>query len=157
MSTATGETAKMAYKSDQGRLARLAAFWSLAALVFYGCVSLRTTLSSAFGGVLSRPFFAGMEQIPVLGLKLNAALVITAIVLFVAWYFLYRWQQTPKVADLLIETENELRKVTWPTVAEAVNSSVVVIVCVLFLMGFLAGADWLLGRWTTLILTGGKG
>ena len=29
--------------------------------------------------------------------------------------------------------------------------------CVLFLMGFLAGADYLLGRWTTLILTGGKG
>ena len=81
MSTATGETAKMAYKSDQGRLARLLAFWSLAALVFYGCLSLRSTLSSAFGGKLAQPFFHGMEQIPVLGLKLNAALVITTIVL----------------------------------------------------------------------------
>jgi hypothetical protein len=117
MSTATGETANMAYKSDQGRLARLAAFWSLAALVFYGCVSLRQTLSAAFGGALSKPFLAGMKQIPVLGLTFNAALLI----------------------------------------AEAVNSSLVVIVCVLFLMGFLAGADYLLGRWTTLILTGGKG
>jgi preprotein translocase SecE subunit len=157
MSTATGETANMAYKSDQGRLARLAAFWSLAALVFYGCVSLRQTLSAAFEGALSRPFFAGMKQLPVLGLSLNAALLITAVVLFAAWFFLYRWQQTPKVADLLIETENELRKVTWPTISEAVNSSLVVIACVLFLMGFLAGADYLLGRWTTLILTGGKG
>jgi preprotein translocase SecE subunit len=147
----------MAYKSDQGRLARLAAFWSLAALVFYGCVSLRQTLSAAFGGALSKPFFAGMKQLPVLGLTLNAALSITAVVLFAGWFFLYRWQQTPKVADLLIETENELRKVTWPTIAEAVNSSLVVIACVLFLMGFLAGADYLLGRWTTLILTGGKG
>jgi preprotein translocase SecE subunit len=90
-------------------------------------------------------------------LTFNAALLITAVVLFAAWFFLYRWQQTPKVADLLIETENELRKVTWPTIAEAVNSSLVVIACVLFLMGFLAGADYLLGRWTTLILTGGKG
>ena len=157
MSTATGETANMAYKSDQGRLARLAAFWSLAALVFYGCVSLRQTLSAAFGGALSKPFLAGMKQIPVLGLTFNAALLITAVVLFAGWFLLYRWQQTPKIADLLIETENELRKVTWPTIAEAVNSSLVVIVCVLFLMGFLAGADYLLGRWTTLILTGGKG
>ncbi len=157
MSTATGETAKMAYKSDQGRLARLAAFWSLALLVYYGCVSLRQTLSSAFGGRLGQPLVAGMKQIPVLGLSFNAALLITAVVLFAGWFFLYRWQQTPKVADLLIETESELRKVTWPTIAEAVNSSLVVIACVLFLMGFLAGADYILGRWTTLILTGGKG
>ncbi len=157
MSTATGETAKMAYKSDQGRLARLLAFWSLAALVFYGCLSLRSTLSSAFGGKLAQPFFHGMEQIPVLGLKLNAALVITTIVLAAAWYYLYRWQQTPKIADLLIETESELRKVTWPTIPEAVNSSLVVIACVLFLMAFLAGADFVLGRWTTFLLTGGKG
>jgi preprotein translocase SecE subunit len=157
MNTATGETANMAYKSDQGRLARLIAFWSLAALVFYGCVSLRATLSSAFGGKLGQPLIAGMKQIPVLGLNFNAALLITAIVLGAAWYYLYRWQQTPKIADLLIETESELRKVTWPTIPEAVNSSLVVIACVLFLMAFLAGADFVLGRWTTMLLTGGKG
>jgi preprotein translocase SecE subunit len=157
MNTATGETTNMAYKSDQGRLARLIAFWSLAALVFYGCVSLRATLSSAFGGKLGAPLIAGMKQIPVLGLNFNAALLITGAVLGVAWYYLYRWQQTPKIADLLIETESELRKVTWPTVPEAVNSSLVVIACVLFLMAFLAGADFVLGRWTTMLLTGGKG
>ena len=88
MTTATGETAKMAYKSDQGRLARLIAFWSLAALVFYGCVSLLRTLSGAFGGKLAQPFFQGMKQIPVLGLNLNAALVITGLVLGAAWYYL---------------------------------------------------------------------
>ena len=147
----------MAYKPDQGRIARLVAYWSLAILVFYGCTSLHSELSSRFGGVLGRPFIASFTKIPVLGLKLNAALLITLVVLAAALYFLYRWQQTPKVADLLIETEAELRKVTWPTVPEAVNSSIVVIVCVIFLMAFLAGADWLLGRWTTLILTGGNG
>jgi preprotein translocase SecE subunit len=50
-----------------------------------------------------------------------------------------------------------MRKVTWPTFAEALNSSVVVIVCVVFLMAFLAGADWVLGQWTTRLLTGGRG
>jgi preprotein translocase SecE subunit len=147
----------MAYKIDQGRLTRLAAYWSSAALAFYGCVSLRQTLSTIFHGALANPLIPSMKQIPVLGLNLNAALLITAVVLVACWYLLYRWQQTPKIADLLIETEAELRKVTWPTVPEAINSSIIVIACVMFLMAFLAGADYVLGRWTTLILTGGKG
>ena len=150
-----GESAKKPYKSDQGRLTRLAAFWACAALLLYGCVSLYRTLSSAFGGSLAAPLASSMKRIPVLGVTLNVALLITLVVLAVAWYLLYRWQQTPKVADLLIETEAELRKVTWPTMSEAINSSIVVIACVLFLMAFLAGADWLLGRWTSFILTGG--
>lgn len=145
------------YKRDQGRLARLAVFWSFAILLFYGCVSLYRTLSPAFGGTLAQPFTQSLKSIPVIGLPLNPALLITAVVLGAAWYLLYRWQQTPKVADLLIETEAELRKVTWPTIPEAVNSSIVVIVCVIFLMGFLASADYFLGQWTTWILTGGNG
>ncbi len=147
----------MAYKSDQGRITRLFAFWSTAALVFYGAVSLRQTLSTIFHGVLAKPLVQSMPKIPVLGLNFNMALLITAVFLIGAWYALYRWHQTPKIADLLIETEAELRKVTWPTVSEAVNSSIIVIACVMFLMAFLAGADFVLGRWTTLILTGGKG
>jgi preprotein translocase SecE subunit len=59
---------------------------------------------------------------------------------------LYRYLQRPKVADLLIETEGELRKVTWPKLEDVTNSSLVVVFCVLFLMGFLAAADYLLGR-----------
>ena len=156
-SETTGGPTKAAYRADQGRLARLAVFWSLAILLFYGCVSLYRTLSGAFGSSLAQPFVSSMKSVPVLGLPLNPALLITAVVLVGTWYLLYRWQQTPKVADLLIETESELRKVTWPTVPEAMNSSVVVIVCVIFLMAFLAGADWVLGMWTTFILTGGNG
>ena len=144
----------MPYKKDQGRLVRMAAFWSLACLVVYGAVSLHGELTARFGGVLARPFFAGMPKIPVLGVTLNAALLIVVAVLSGALWLLYRWHQKPKIADLLIETEAELRKVTWPTMPEAINSSIVVMVCVLFLMMYLAGADWLLGRWSTLILIG---
>jgi preprotein translocase SecE subunit len=157
MTEASGGSPKAPYRGDQGRLARLAVFWSLAVLLFYGCVSLYRTLSAAFGGTLGKPFSADLRSIPVLGLPVNPALLITAVVLAGVWFLLYRWQQTPKVADLLIETESELRKVTWPTVPEAVNSSIVVMVCVLFLMMFLAAADYFLGQWTTIILTGGNG
>jgi preprotein translocase SecE subunit len=144
----------MAYKKDQGRLTRMAAFWSLAILIFYGCVSLHEELKSRFTA-LGKPILG--IRIPVLGMDVTPALLISAVVLAAALFFLNRWQQTPKVADLLIETEVEMRKVTWPTFAEALNSSVVVIVCVVFLMAFLAGADWVLGQWTTRLLTGGRG
>lgn len=143
----------MAYKPDQGRLARLAAFWSLAILVFYGCTSLHAELMRF--GALADPLIPGFAKIPVLALRLNGALLITTVVLAGAWWGLYTWLNRPKYADLLIETESELRKVTWPSFPEAVNSSVVVIVCVAFLMAFLAGADWLLGFWSRLALTGG--
>lgn len=140
----------MAYKKDQGRLARMAAFWSLGILAFYGCTRLYRELTLI--GSLSKPI-AGI-RIPVLGLDLSPALLITSLVLFGVFYGLHRWQQTPKIADTLIETENELKKVTWPTFPEAIQSSLVVLFTVLVLMAFLAGSDWLLGRAFTRWLIG---
>lgn len=133
-------------------MARMAAFWSLAILVFYGCTSLHTYLPRLWEG-LGRPLWDG-ARIPVLGLDLSGALIVTTAVLAAGLYFLHRWQETPKVADLLIETENELRKVTWPSFDEAIKSSLVVIVCVVFLMLFLALCDIVLGLWAMRLLTG---
>ncbi len=144
----------MAYKQDQGRFARLAAFWSLAILIFYGCTSLYTTLLGYFPNSMSKPFMASMPKLPVLGVPLNLGMTVSALVLAVSIWALYRVLERPKYADVLIETESELRKVTWPTMPEAVRSSVVVIACVLFLMAFLAGADWVLGRWAERLLLG---
>lgn len=145
----------MAYKQDQGRYARLAAFWSLAILIFYGCTSLYSwTLVGHFPNAMATPLVASMPKIPVLGLPLNLGMLITAAVLVAAVWGLYRVLERPKNADVLIETESELRKVTWPTMPEAVRSSVVVIACVLFLMAFLAGADWVLSRWAGRLLLG---
>jgi len=141
----------MAYKKDQGRMARMAVFWSLAILVFYGCTSLHETLVGNWDEALGTPL-AG--RIPVLGLDVNGALLISVVVFAGALAFLYRWSEKPKNADLLIETETELRKVTWPTADEAVKSSVVVVLTVTFLMVFLAGADWAIGEWASRILTG---
>ena len=142
----------MAYKKDQGRMARLAAFWSLAILIFYGCTSLHTYLPR-FWKALGSPMWPG-ARIPVLGLDISGALLITAIVLSASIFFLHRWQEKPATADLLIETENELRKVTWPSLDEATKSSLAVFVCVVFLMAFLALTDFVLGWWAMRVLTG---
>ena len=142
----------MAYKADQGRMARMAAYWSLAILMFYGCHSLHGELNGRFESLKADLIGA---PIPVLGITVNGAFLIAAALLGLGLYILHRWQETPKVADLLIETENELKKVTWPTLPEAINSSIVVLVTVVILMAFLAGSDYILGKWSNWFLIGG--
>lgn len=142
------------YKKDQGRMARMAAFWSLAALIFYGCTSLRAELAGRFPQSLGKPLIASFPELPVLGVQLSAAFLIVAALFTAAIWLLYRWVEKPKNADLLIETEAELRKVTWPTAKEVIGSSTVVILSVLFLMAFLAGADLLLARIARVIFGG---
>ncbi|MBI5431394.1 MAG: preprotein translocase subunit SecE [Planctomycetes bacterium] len=141
------------YKKDQGRYARLASFWVLAVLVFYGSTSMHTSLSSAFDGKLAEAI--GGITVPVFSIKLSPSFLIASTVCLGGIWFLYRWLETPKIADLLIETETELKKVTWPTTPEVINSSIVVVVCVLFLMAYLAGADWVLAKITSHWLFGG--
>jgi len=132
-----------AYKPNQGRMARMAIFWSLVLLVLFGCSFLHQTLSTYFSS-LKQPI--GGFEIPIVMVPFTGAFAITALIFFgaVAWIFL--WQQKPKVADFLIDVEGELRKVTWHTMQEVVNASIVVVVCVVVLMGFLAGSDYALGR-----------
>ena len=141
----------MAYKKDQGRMARMAAFWVIAILIFYGCMSLHTELATS-SDALARPI--GGIHIPVLGADLSPAFLISGLFLGGSLFLLSRWQNKPKNADLLIDTEAELRKVTWPSIDEAIQGSVTVVVCVLFLMVYLAGADWVLGKWARIVLLG---
>jgi preprotein translocase SecE subunit len=149
----------MAYRKDQGRYARMAAFWTLAILLLYGSLQLRTELTSIFPKSLGHVFGAdeqgeGGLRIPILGVDVSAALLIAVLTAGLGLWFLNRWLETPKRADLLIETEHELRKVSWPTLDEAVDGSIVVVVVVLFLMGFMAVADYVLGIVFQRIITG---
>ena len=64
-----------AYKPDQGRMARMASFWTIAAMVFYGCSSLRAELPGYFPK-LGQPLMAGLPSIPILGVRLDAAFLI---------------------------------------------------------------------------------
>ena len=142
-----------AYKKDQGRMARMAAFWSLAFLLLFGCTTLHTLLATRVDS-LGREL--GGLVIPIVSVKVNGSFLITGGLFLAGMIVLHRWQQQPKVADLLIETEAELRKVTWPTMQQVINSSAVVIICVLILMGYLAGADFVLGRVVARLLLGGS-
>lgn len=139
-----------AHKPDEGRHARQASFWLGEGMIFFGCYALSVELLGV--SALRTPVVAGFPQVPLLGIPLTGSFVVAALV-FLACSFLYlRTLAKPRVADHLIEVEGEMRKVTWPSFEEATNSSIVVIVTVLVLMGFLAAADFVLGRIMTPIL-----
>lgn len=135
-------------------MVRMAAFWSCTLLALFGCTSLHTTLVANFESMEGA--IAGIV-IPIVSVQVSGAFLISTTLFAVIVYVIHRWQQTPKTAELLIETEAELKKVTWPSVDEVMNSSIVVIIFVITLMGFLAGADWVLGRVFTRILLGTVG
>ncbi|QDV08453.1 preprotein translocase subunit SecE [Planctomycetes bacterium Poly30] len=142
----------MAYRKDQGRLARMATFWSLAVLLAYGCIRMRTELSGLFPDSMGKGI--GGMTLPLVGMELSPALLLSIASFVIGLWFLNRTLEKPKNADLLIETEAELRKVTWPTLDETIDGSIVVMVVVIFLMVFMASADFILGEVFTRIITG---
>lgn len=142
---------KDGYREDQGRLARMAAFWCLVLFLVFGCHSLYQALQ-AFAS-LADPI--GGASIPVVGVPFSGAFVIAFVVFLVGLVAIRRWERTPKMADLLIDTEAELKKVAWPTLQQVTNSSLVVIVSVVLLGGFMALIDLLLARIIRVIVLGG--
>ncbi len=139
----------MAYKKDHGRYARMASFWALFLLLGYGCLGgLVITLRGWFGA--GEPW----TEIPVLG-AVDGPKIIALIALAVLGFLLHWALNTPKIADLLIETEAELRKVTWPSAHETWTGSVAVALTVLVMLFYLAGADLVLTALMPRLMGGG--
>lgn len=128
-------------------------FWSMASLLFFGATWLHTELRIT-AEFFRRPLIDGFEKVPMLGVTPSLAFLIATAVLILGTIYIRRWMAKPATHETLVETENEMRKVTWPTLEEAINGSFVVIVAVLFLMAFLAGTDYLLTRITRRVLLG---
>jgi len=121
------------YKRTQGRIARQLTFAALLGAVLIGCWRLSTLFMDHGGGLRY-------------GLPLG-------LIALGAWCA-FRVVNLPKFADFLIGVEAEMAKVSWPTRAELVRSSIVVMVVIFGLAAILALYDlfwnWLLHR-----LTGG--
>ncbi len=139
----------MAYKPDQGRLARMSAFWGLWLFLFYGCVSLRYWMQG--WPFLPASFSVVYTELPLIGEVTVVSVFCLVVVPAALAVALVRILNRPKVADFLIETEQELRKVHWPSFDETKTASIVVVVCVLVIAAFLAGADAVLGKFFTQI------
>ena len=134
-----GKEPNVSYRKNDGRYARMIAFWVLPLLVAYGCFhggGLADLLTRWMEG--SNPTF--VDPFPILGtLKLSTCIALG--VLAVVGIVLYVVLNRPRVADALIETEHEMQKVTWPTWGETWQGTMAVTVMVLVLFVFLAAVD----------------
>src|SRR5262245_66619461 len=126
------------YRPDEGVYARGTAFWSLATLAFLA--------GRRFFFWLQRYEFPRRdllgEPIPVLAFPLTPGFLIGTLVFAALTYASWRLLNAPKIGDLLVDTELEMKKVTWPSFDDSRKASFVVILCVLIMVVFLAGADF---------------
>ena len=132
--------AHVSYKKDQGRYARMTAFWALFALLGYGCFTglVHQLLRWKIGGG-----DAYVENMPLLG-DVDLSMTLTLLVLAVGAFAIHTFLERPKVADLLIDTESEMRKVTWPSAADTWAGTIAVMVTVAVMLTYLFAADYLL-------------
>lgn len=143
----------MSYRKDQGRYARMFAFWALVLLCAYGCfhggglASLLDQWMGAANATLIDPF-------PILK-TLKVSTLITLGILVVIALVIHRLLNAPRVADTLIDTEAELHKVTWPTWGEAWQGTMAVTVMVLVLFLFLTVVDLGIIQVMLMLLGGG--
>ncbi len=125
------------FKPGQGRWVRVCAFGGLAAMVGFGCVAfykLPETTSLWWADLWQRPIFGKVLAVKPI---LFPSLAIFGTVLFATFLLLNR----AKWGDFLIETEGELKKVSWPPRKEYVGSAFVVVIVVVVISMFLHVAD----------------
>ena len=114
------------YKKGQGKFARICAYVFVGILVAFGAWRFHATFNVPGQGVL-------LEKLPLVGTL--TYLKIGALGVFLAGLLIAHLALNgPKIADLLIDTEQEMRKVSWPSWPE-VKSATLVVVIVTFVMG----------------------
>ncbi len=124
-------------KPGQGTWVRATGYITAVVLGAFGGVQLARLPSDAQGWwrELAHVTILGNDIIPRLSWFPGLAFGL----LFVTAYHL--WANQPKWSDFLIETQSELRKVSWPPTKEWVMSSAVVVVVVMLVSFFLFGVD----------------
>ena len=126
------------YKKGQGKYARGSAYLLGGLLILFGAVRLHATFNVPGQHVW-------VTDLPIIG-SITLYKVISAAVFLGGMLALHLVLNGNKTADLLIDTEQEMRKVSWPSRKE-VQSATMVVVVVTFIMGMaLFGFDEVLQR-----------
>ncbi|HLY72601.1 MAG TPA: preprotein translocase subunit SecE [Planctomycetota bacterium] len=125
-------------KPGQGRAVRTTAYLSIAALTAYGAYALymAPSLQSNWWRVISGPLSL-MGKEASLRPQLFPAIAVFMSVMFVVFQVLNQ----DKASEFLIETEGEVKKVSWPVRKEYVGSATIVVLVVAIVSGFLHFVD----------------
>lgn len=116
------------YKPGQAKAARWTAYLLLALVLFLGVRSLYAWINEPGVNVW-------VADLPVLG-SITLYKAIAAFVFLLGLYALHMVLNRPTMVDLLIDTEQEMRKVSWPSGSD-VKSATLVVALVTFVMGFI--------------------
>ena len=126
------------YKKGQGKYARGSAYLLCGLLILFGAIRLHATFNVPGEHVW-------VADVPIIG-SITLYKVVATLAFLGGMLALHLVLNRPKSTDLLIDTEQEMRKVSWPSRAE-VKSATIVVVVVTFVMGLsLFGFDELLRR-----------
>lgn len=117
------------YKRGQGKTARTTAYLLLCLLVLFGAWRLHATFNDP-GAWVGTPL---VDRLPLIG-GLTPMKIIAAGVFLIGMLLVHLVLNKASMADLLIDTEQEMRKVSWPSWPE-VKSATLIVVLVTFVMG----------------------
>jgi preprotein translocase SecE subunit len=136
------------YRAGQGVLTRRIAYWAGVGLVLWAARDLWVWLRgfpALQKSVLSTPV-AGVDlsRIPLGGPELDGAILIAAGVAVLGWVWVSWFVKRPWLADLLIDTESEMKKVSWPARDEAWAAAKVVTVTVIVFTAVLTVFDFVI-------------
>ncbi len=140
------------YRAGQAKTSRTLVLLTGMFLIVWGSISLLLSLPqltselgwawnefNMFGGAL--PDHAWMIDLVIVETKLGPALTIAVLVAAVGSFSWWRFLSRPKWADLLIEMEIELKKVSWPAASDAWQSTLVVTAFTFALVGMILVYD----------------
>lgn len=124
-------------KPGQGKYARITAYMLGVALIVFGGIRLYATINE--------PGHEWVDNVPLLG-HISIYNTIAIGVVLVGVFLLHLVLNLPGMVNTLIDTEQELKKVSWPSKREVRNATIVVVLVTFAMAGMLFGFDRLL-RW----------
>ena len=137
-------------KPGQGKYARGAAYFLGMLLVIFGGVSLYAAINVPFDaravpstGWEKLEHALYVPNVPLLG-HISIYRVIAFVVVLFGALALHLILNRPAMVDTLIDTEQELKKVSWPSKREVWNATLVVVLVTFTMAILLYGFDWLL-------------
>jgi preprotein translocase SecE subunit len=151
------------YRAEEGTKVRGTLTFFIGSLLFYGIYSLYNWLA---GGWWSQKI-PGLEDALGTEFSLDYRLLIVLPLLIGAVIGLYYLYNNKRWADFLVETEAEMKKVSWATRRQVVNESMVVVLTVLVLAIYIFSVDfgvvtvqrrvpnWILGPQPSATVVGG--
>lgn len=120
------------YKKGQGTKSRVTAYVLLGLLVLFGAYACHGEFNTVGRGV-GLPVTDAVADLPLIGALTWMKLIALGVFLG-GMLLVHLFLNRPGSADLMIDTEQEMRKVSWPSWPEVKSASLVVVV-VTFVFG----------------------